>query len=120
MWQFKTIFLFYASFLAAYRLQLWPIFIFVIWCNTAAGGMEKLENKIRIAPKERWQTGTLSAQKRWKFVLSPQKTELTEVAKQMADLYPESFVDRVGGDVIAGGYNHLSNRLCEWRDNVSF
>jgi len=41
------------------------------------------------------------------------------VAKAMAEAYPESFVDRIGSDVVAAGYNDLLNRLCERRDNVN-
>ena len=41
------------------------------------------------------------------------------MAKAMAEAYPESFVDRIGSDVVAAGYNDLLNRLCERRDNVN-
>ena len=33
---------------------------------------------------------------------NPRKTDLAVVAKQMADMYPESFMDRIGTNVIAG------------------
>ena len=47
------------------------------------------------------------------------KTELAEVAKAMTEAYPESFVDRIGTDIVAAGYNDLLNRLCERRVKVN-
>ena len=53
-----------------------------------------------------------------KICPNPRTTDLAVVAKQMADIYPESFMDHIGTDLIAGGHNDLLYCLCERRDNV--
>jgi len=89
------------------------------WDEVPAAVREKLNNKQRLQPKERRQVVRVVVDAVLKVCNSPRKTELEEVAKAMAEAYPESFVDRIGDDFVAAGYNDLLNRLCERRDNVN-
>jgi len=73
---------------------------------------EKLNIKQRIEPKE-WRHVVIVVVDDVLKLCS--KTELAEVAKAMTEAYPESFVDRIGTDIVAAGYNDLLNRLCERR-----
>jgi len=89
------------------------------WDEVPAAVREKLNSKQRIDPKERRQVVRVVVDAVLKVCSNPRKTELAEVVKTMAESYPESFVDRIGADIVAAGYNDLLNRLCERRDNVN-
>jgi len=88
------------------------------WTELPASLVASLNSKSRIAPKDRREVVRVFINSIRKFCPNPRKSDLAVVAKQMADMYPESFMDRIGTDVIAGGHNDLLNRLCERRDNV--
>jgi len=88
------------------------------WADVPTSVRAKLNSHTTIAPKKRRGVVRTFMDSILNVCASPRKSELAAIAKEMADLYPESFMDSLGTEVIAGGYNDLLNRLCERRDNV--
>jgi len=88
------------------------------WTELPASLVASLNSKSRIAPKDRRKMVRVFFNSIMKICPNPRKTDLAVVAKQMADIHPESFMDHIGTDLIAGDHNDLLNCICECIDNV--
>ncbi len=88
------------------------------WEQVPTDIIKLLKQSKRLEPKHRRQIVNIIIDDVLQKNCNPTKAQLAVIAEKLSTTYPVTFQDRIGEDLVGGGYNDILNKLCDRRDNL--